>query len=62
MDKTFQDIHICNRRDRQEFVYREITIEKIIFTDEAIYVSYKDHSGIKMTMEIPKQNSTITID
>lgn len=63
MDKTFQDIHICHRRNKQEMVYRQIRIEKIVFEEDMIYVSYKDHNGIEMTMGIPKARYlAITID
>lgn len=63
MDKTFQDIHICHRQNNEEMVYRQIRIEKIVFKEEMIYVSYKDHNGIEMTMGIPKvRYMAITID
>ncbi len=63
MDSKFQDIHICDRLKKQEFVYRQIRIKEIKFTDDAIYVSYKDANGVDDIMNIPKQRyMAITID
>lgn len=63
MDKKYQDIHICNHRNKEEIVYRQTQIEKIRFSAEIIFIEYKDHNGIDITLSIPKlPNMTITID
>lgn len=63
MDNRFQDIHICNKLKKQEFVYRQIRIKEILFTNDAIYVSYKDANGVEDTINIPKEEyMSITID
>ena len=63
MDTTFQDIHIYNRRNKQEIVYRQIRISKILFEKEVMYILYKDHNNVDMAMEIPKQRYvSLTID
>lgn len=54
MDNTYQDIHICNRRESREIIYRQLRISKIVFGEETIFIYYKDHNNVDMTMGIPK--------
>lgn len=54
MDKTYQDIHICNRLTKEEHVYRHIIIHHISFDKEMIYVSYEDTNFVG-ALSIPKE-------
>ena len=62
MDATYQNIHIYNAFVKGECVYRELRIDKISFGKDTIYIEYRDHNGIAMSMGIPKKGVSITID
>ena len=62
MDKTFQDIHICNRLTGKETVYRAVRIQRIEFSDTMMIISYEDDINI-VTLGVPKQRYVaVTID